>query len=89
MITNTVKLSKKTIIISIGWIGTILLIGAYTLNSFGFLTSTGPIYAGINILAGVCLGIRVYADRNWSNLILEFFWISIAFANMIRYFYFL
>ncbi len=83
---NYMKIDKK-MIISIGWLGTILLMGAYTLNSFGLLESTGPLYAGINILAGICLGIRVYADRNWSNLILEFFWIAIALANLIRYLY--
>ncbi len=84
---NDMKTDKK-IIVSIGWLGTILLMSAYTLNSFGILASTGPLYAGINILAGIFLAIRVYADRNWSNLILEFFWISIAIANIIRYFYF-
>lgn len=78
----------KKIITTIGWLGTIMLMGAYALNSLGFLESTGPIYAGINILAGLFLGIRVYADRNWSNLILEIFWVGIATITIVRYFFF-
>lgn len=81
-------MKNKKIVNIIGWAGTIMLVGAYTLNSLGLLESTGPIYAGINILAGTLLGIRVYADRNWSNLILEIFWVGVAILNIIRYFFF-
>ncbi|MGB0925330.1 MAG: CBU_0592 family membrane protein [Minisyncoccia bacterium] len=72
----------------IGWLGTIMLMGAYAMNSLGLIISTGPLYAGINILAGIFLGIRVFADRNWSNLILEFFWVLIAVITLVRYFLF-
>lgn len=78
----------RNIITTIGWLGTIMLMGAYALNSLGLLVSTGPIYAGINIVAGIFLGIRVCADRNWSNLILEVFWVGIAIINIVRYFFF-
>ncbi len=77
-------MQKRFLINTIGWIGTILLIGAYTLNSFGFISSTGIIYALTNFFAALFLGIRVYADRNWSNLALEFFWISVATINIVR-----
>lgn len=80
------KISKTVNII--GWTGTIMLITAYTLNSLGIIESTGPIYGGINIIAGTFLGIRVYADRNWANLSLEVFWVGIAIINIIRYFFF-
>lgn len=81
------KLSLKKVKI-IGWIGTITLMFAYGINTLGFVESTGPLYATINIIAGVCLGIRVFSDKNWSNLILEIFWIAIALISIIRYFFF-
>lgn len=78
------SMKVKTLVKTIGWIGTTLLIGAYTLNSFGFISSTGITYALTNFFAALFLGIRVYADRNWSNLVLEFFWISVATVNIVR-----
>ncbi len=81
------KLTKKHISI-IGWIGTILLIITYALNTFGIITSTGITYAVMNIFAAVFLGLRVYIDKNWSNLFLEFFWISVAVISLVRYFFF-
>ncbi len=71
-------------ILLIGWAGTILLILAYALNSFGIISSTGWVYALLNLSAATFLSIRLYADRNWSNLTLEFFWASIALITLVR-----
>jgi len=81
-------MDKKNRVKIIGWLGTILLITAYTLNSFGLISSLGILYALANFFAALFLGIRVYADRNWSNLVLEFFWISVATINIIRIIFF-
>lgn len=62
----------------IGWTGTFFLIGAYALNSFGFLDSASVVYPLLNLLAAILLGIRVFADKNYSNLVLEIFWGAIA-----------
>lgn len=73
---------------AIGWTGTILLMAGYGINTLGFIESTGPLYATINIVAGFCLGVRVFADRNWSNLFLEIFWVGVALISIVRYFFF-
>ncbi len=78
------QLSQKTVNI-IGWTGTILLILAYTINTFGIIPSTGITYALMNMLAAIFLGIRVYTDKNWSNLFLEFFWFGVAVISIIKY----
>jgi len=83
---ETIKNSKT--IISIGWLGTIILFSAYALNSLGFIESTGPIYGFSNLVAATLLGIRVYVDKNWSNLVLEIFFGVIAVITLIRYFLF-
>lgn len=81
--------SQKSLpIIIIGWLGTIGLFTAYILNIFGFIESTGVAYALINLVAASCLGIRVYVDRNWSNLVLEIFFGLVAIASLVRYFFF-
>ena len=71
----------------IGWTGTILLFTAYALNTWGYIESTGPIYGFSNLIAALLLGIRVYADRNWSNLILEIFFGLIAITSLVKYFF--
>lgn len=70
----------------IGWTGTISLMGAYALNSFGLLSSSGFLYPLLNFIAAILLGIRVFADRNYSNLILEIFWGLIAVISLIKFF---
>ena len=72
------------LIIFLGWIGTILLIGAYILNLYGFLSSAGMTYALINIISGTLLTIRVYYDKDWSLLALNFFWAIIPIGNVIK-----
>ncbi len=78
----------KNISISIkilGWVGTAILIVVYALNSFGVIESQGLWYPILNLLAAILLGIRVFADRNYSNLILEIFWAGVAIIALIRY----
>ena len=82
------KKKHSLLIQTIGWLGTVLLIGAYALNSFGLLSSVGLVYPLLNLAAGILLGIRVFADRNYSNLILEFFWIGVALVSLVKYWWF-
>lgn len=70
---------------TIGWLGTIILIGAYALNSFGYISSTGILYLTLNLISAIFLGIRVFADRNYSNLILEIFWGGIAIVAIVKF----
>lgn len=81
-----IQISRSIIII--GWLGTIILFTAYAANAWGFIPSTGLTYSIANLVAAVLLGIRVWADRNWSNLVLEIFFGFIAIVSLIRYFFF-
>lgn len=84
---RVMKASKKTKYIQVvGWIGTIILFAAYAANSWGFIESTGPIYSIANLIAATLLGIRVYVDKNWSNLTLEVFFAVVAIVSLVRYF---
>jgi uncharacterized membrane protein YhaH (DUF805 family) len=69
----------------IGWSGTIVLIVAYALNSFGFIPSQGLLYPLLNIYAAIALGVRVWVDRNYSNVILEVFWAGVAVLSLIKF----
>lgn len=75
----------STTIQIIGWSGTVVLIGAYALNSFGVISSQGLLYPILNLYAAIALGVRVWADRNYSNLILEIFWGGVALISFIGF----
>ncbi len=70
----------------IGWAGTGLLMATYMLNVFGVVTADSLYYLIPNLLAGVFLGVRVYADKNYSNVFLELFWITVTLIAIVRYF---
>jgi len=69
----------------IGWTGTVILMTAYALNSFGVIPSQGFLYPFFNLIAAILLGIRVFADRNYSNLILEIVFGVIALTALIAF----
>jgi hypothetical protein len=68
---------------TIGWTGTAVLMTAYALNSFGVIPSTGFWYPFANLVAAIFLGIRVFADRNYSNLILEIVFGAVALVSLV------
>lgn len=70
----------------VGWVGTTLLIGVYALNSFGVISSVSLIYLISNLIAAILLGIRVFADKNYSNVVLEIFWGLIALVAIVKFY---
>jgi len=70
----------------IGWVGTTLLIGVYALNAFGVISSVSLVYLFSNLVAAILLGIRVFADRNYSNVVLEIFWGLIALVAIVKFY---
>lgn len=75
------------IIKMIGWLGTFLLMVTYLLNILSIITAQSLVYLGLNLVAAFCLGIRVYEDRNFSNVFLEIFWAIVAIIGIVRYFW--
>ncbi len=70
----------------VGWAGTVLLIGVYALNSFGVISSISLVYLFSNLIAAILLGIRVFADKNYSNVVLEIFWGIIALVAIVKFY---
>lgn len=79
-----ISIKKTKTITIIGWIGTVILFAAYAANAWGMIESTGLTYSISNLVAAILLGIRVYADKNWSNLALEIFFGVVAIISLIR-----
>ena len=62
----------------IGWVGALSIVMAYFTLTMDWLSSDDIAYNMLNLAGGALLGYRVYLDRNWANLFLELFFISVA-----------
>ncbi len=58
----------------------------YLLNIMGVITAQSLSYLILNLVAAIFLGLRVYKDRNFSNVFLEIFWALVAIVGIVRYF---
>jgi len=71
---------------AIGWVGAILLMGAYMFNSFGFIESRSIMYQLANIVGALCIIYISYKKQVYQSVILNLMWLVIgiiAFAHII------
>ena len=68
----------------LGWTGALSLVVAYALLTFDVFGSDTLAYNLFNLYGGLALGYRVYLDRNWANLTLEVFFVSVALFALAR-----
>jgi hypothetical protein len=68
----------------IGWIGTILIVGAYFLNINGKIKSTAVPYIIANLVGGILFSIYTYAHRTYPNMVVNVVWVIIAIAAIIK-----
>ena len=73
-----------SIIEIIGWIGTILIVGAYFLNINGKVKSTSVPYIISNLIGGVLFSIYTYAHRTYPNMVVNVIWVFIAIAALMK-----
>lgn len=68
----------------IGWIGTILIVGAYFLNINGKIKSTAVPYILANLVGGILFSIYTYAHRTYPNMVVNVIWVFIAVAALLK-----
>jgi hypothetical protein len=68
----------------IGWIASILLLGAYFLNINGKIKSTSVTYILCNLIAGILFSIYTYARHTFPNMVVNMVWVIIAIAALLK-----
>ena len=68
----------------IGWIGTLLILTAFTLNAWKYIKSDGYSYLIMNLLGALALTYAVYSRQVWSNVFLEIVWGGVALIGIIK-----
>lgn len=67
-----------------GWYGTIAILGAYFLNTFGVITPTSNIYLWLNITGALGEMAVGYKDKMWQGVTLNLVWLLIGVVAVIK-----
>ncbi len=68
----------------IGWIGSVLIVGAYFLNINGRLKSTSPVYILSNLIGGIFFTINTFQHRAYPSMVVNIIWVIIAIAAIAK-----
>lgn len=67
-----------------GWYGTLAILGAYALSSFGVLATTAVAYQLLNLTGGLGVAWVCWRKRTWQAFWLEAIWATIAVVALLR-----
>lgn len=68
----------------VGWYGTLAILGAYALTSFGVLASTSATCQLLNLTGASGVAIVCWRKRTWQAFWLEAVWATIALVALLR-----
>ena len=68
----------------IGWIGAVLITGAYFLNINGKLKSSSAVYIISNLVGGVFFTINTLVHQAYPSMIVNIIWVFIAVSALFK-----
>ena len=68
----------------LGWVGTVLVVGAYFLNSTKRLGSASRTYQLMNLFGAVGVGFSTYHQAAWPAVMLQLIWGMIAIWSLLK-----
>ena len=69
---------------TIGWLGSVLVVLAYTLNIFGKLPSHSAVYHWLNIAGSIGLATNTVYHHALPSSVVNIIWIAIALAAQLK-----
>ena len=69
-----------------GWLGVLLVVGAYALISGKIIESGSSLYQVMNLVGAIALGIPALDRRNWQSASVQVIWAGIALVALINMF---
>ena len=68
----------------IGWVGAVLIVGAYFFNINGKLKSSSVVYILSNLFGGIFFTINTYVHQAFPSMIVNIIWVIIAIAALLK-----
>lgn len=69
---------------TIGWIASILIVGAFALNSFGKIDSTSKLYQLANLIGGIFFIINTVHHKAYPSAVVNVVWVIIAIVALLK-----
>jgi hypothetical protein len=69
---------------TIGWIASILIVGAFALNSFGKITSTSKLYQLANLVGGIFFIVNTVHHKAYPSAVVNVVWVIIAVSALLK-----
>jgi hypothetical protein len=69
---------------SIGWIASILIVGAFALNSFGKIESTSKLYQLANLIGGIFFVVNTVYHKAYPSAVVNVVWVIIAISALLK-----
>ena len=80
-------MENTTVIEAIGVLGTIMVLGAFALNSFSVIASTSLVYQSMNFVGGTAFIYYTYKKTAWSSMVVNIAWAVISIIALYRIFF--
>ena len=68
----------------IGWIASILIVGAYAMNLKGKLASNHPVYIWMNLIGGIFFVVNTVVHGAYPSAAVNVIWVIIAVETLLR-----
>jgi hypothetical protein len=72
------------IVETMGWIGSVLIVGSYALNITGKLESNNKWYVWANIIGGFFFIVNTYFHEAYPSMLVNIVWVIIAFVMIFK-----
>ena len=69
----------------LGWVGTCLVLAAYTLNALGRIRLTGWQYPAMNVAGGAGLILNAVSNAAWPLVALNAVWIVVGLIGLVAF----
>src|SRR5260221_13061492 len=76
--------NEQKIIEIIGWYGTIAIVSAYALSSFGMLRSSDFLYQLLNFTGAIGIVIDAFSKKDYQPGVLNVIWAVIALVAVVK-----
>ncbi len=67
-----------------GWIATVLIVGAFALNSFGKIESSSKYYQFANLIGGIFFIINTIHHKAYPSAVVNIVWVIIAIVALLK-----
>lgn len=68
----------------IGWVGSVLIVGAYCLNMYGYWKTNTALYILCNLFGGIFFIINTFFHEAYPSMIVNIVWVFIAVAALFK-----